>query len=181
MEASRQEAAAKSLWGTDFYRQDARIAPLRGALAVFGLTIDDIGIASFHGTGTQANDVNESDVLNAQMLHLGRSQGNPLPAVMQKYLTGHPKGAAAAWMLNGVLQSLDTGLVPGNRNADNIEAKLRAFDHVYYPSQTIQTDSLKAGLLKSFGFGQVGGEVLVIHPDYGILMNYFLLYRSPIS
>jgi fatty acid synthase subunit beta len=25
---------------------------------------------------------------------------------------------------------------------------------------------LKAGLLKSFGFGQAGGEILIIHPDY---------------
>jgi len=56
------------------------------------------------GGRPQANDYNESDVLNQQMTHLGRTLGNPLPAIMQKYLTGHPKGAAAAWMLNGLLQ-----------------------------------------------------------------------------
>ncbi|KAJ2118832.1 fatty acid synthase alpha subunit Lsd1, partial [Coemansia sp. RSA 720] len=28
------------------------------------------------------------------------------------------------------------------------------------------TTGIKAALLKSFGFGQVGGELLVIHPDY---------------
>ncbi len=52
-EAARQESAALSLWGNDFYRQDPRISPLRGALAVYGLTIDDVGVTSFHGTGTQ--------------------------------------------------------------------------------------------------------------------------------
>ncbi|KAJ1727530.1 hypothetical protein LPJ61_004520, partial [Coemansia biformis] len=31
---------------------------------------------------------------------------------------------------------------------------------------TIQTAGIKAALLKSFGFGQVGGELLVVHPDY---------------
>jgi 3-oxoacyl-(acyl-carrier-protein) synthase len=36
--------------------------------------------------------------------------------VCQKYLTGHPKGPAAAWMLNGLLQALNDGIVPGNRN-----------------------------------------------------------------
>lgn len=101
IEVSRRERAAKRLWGHDFWQGDARIAPLEGALSQFGLTIDDISVASFHGTGTKANDTNESDVVNKQLAHLGRTRGNLLPCVFQKYLTGHPKGAAAAWMLNG--------------------------------------------------------------------------------
>ncbi|KAF9438054.1 3-oxoacyl-[acyl-carrier-protein] synthase [Entomortierella beljakovae] len=165
-EAGRQHREALNLWGNQFYRQDPQIAPLRGALAAFGLTIDDIGVGSFHGTSTKANDKNESDVVNKQLEHLGRSKGNALPSVWQKYLTGHPKGAAAAWMMNGVLQVLQTGLIPGNRNADNIDDAMRKFEHVLYTSRSIQTDGVKAGLLKSFGFGQVGGEVLLIHSDY---------------
>ncbi|OMJ21424.1 Fatty acid synthase subunit alpha [Smittium culicis] len=165
-EAKRQENEAMDLWGNEFYRSDPRIAPLRGALAVYGLTIDDIGVASFHGTSTKANDKNESDVLNKQFHHLGRTPGNACPAIFQKYLTGHPKGPAASWMLNGMMQCLLSGIIPGNRNADNIDAEMDKFDFVLYPSQSIQTDGLKAGLLKSFGFGQVGGEVLVVHPEY---------------
>ncbi|KAG0203436.1 3-oxoacyl-[acyl-carrier-protein] synthase [Mortierella sp. GBA30] len=165
-EAKRQHREALNLWGNEFYRQDPQIAPLRGALASFGLTIDDIGVGSFHGTSTKANDKNESEVVNKQLEHLGRSKGNALPSIWQKYLTGHPKGAAAAWMLNGVLQVLQTGLIPGNRNADNIDDVMRQYEHVLYTSRSIQTDGVKAGLLKSFGFGQVGGEVLVIHSDY---------------
>lgn len=34
---------------------DPRIAPLRRALAVWGLTVDDIGVLSIHGTSTNAN------------------------------------------------------------------------------------------------------------------------------
>ncbi|KAG0363748.1 3-oxoacyl-[acyl-carrier-protein] synthase [Podila minutissima] len=165
-EAKRQHREALNLWGNEFYKQDPQIAPLRGALASFGLTIDDIGVGSFHGTSTKANDKNESEVVNKQMEHLGRSKGNALPSIWQKYLTGHPKGAAAAWMMNGVLQVLQTGLIPGNRNADNIDDTMRQFEHVLYTSRSIQTDGVKAGLLKSFGFGQVGGEVLLIHADY---------------
>ncbi|KAJ1924023.1 fatty acid synthase alpha subunit Lsd1 [Tieghemiomyces parasiticus] len=164
--ARRQEKEALQLWGNFFYRRQPEISPLRGALASFGLTIDDVGVASFHGTSTKANDKNESEVLNKQFAHLGRAVGNACPSIFQKYLTGHPKGAAAAWMLNGVLQVLQTGIIPGNRNADNIDAALRPYEYVLYPSRSIHTDGVKAGLLKSFGFGQVGGEVLVIHPDY---------------
>lgn len=35
-----------------------------------------------------------------------------------------------------------------------------------YPSKSIQTDGIKAGLLTSFGFGQVGGQALIVHPSY---------------
>ncbi|OMH81907.1 Fatty acid synthase subunit alpha, partial [Zancudomyces culisetae] len=165
-EAIRMERVAQSQWGMDFYKNDPRISPLRGALAVYNLTVDDIGVASFHGTSTVANDKNESDVFNQQFAHLGRTPGNACPAIFQKYLTGHSKGAAAAWMLNGVTQSILSGIIPGNRNADNIDSAMNKFDYILYPSTSIQTDGIKAGLLKSFGFGQVGGEVLVVHPDH---------------
>ncbi|OLY80881.1 Fatty acid synthase subunit alpha [Smittium mucronatum] len=165
-EAARQESEAMDVWGIEFFKNDPRISPLRGALAVYGLTVDDIGVASFHGTSTKANDKNESEVLNKQLRHLGRTPGNAIPAIFQKYLTGHPKGPASSWMLNGMIQSLLSGVIPGNRNADNIAAEMDKYDFVLYPSQSIKTDGLKAGLLKSFGFGQVGGEVLVVHPEY---------------
>eukprot|EP00121_Abeoforma_whisleri_P016242 Awhi_evm2s14909 len=58
-------------------------------------------------------------------------------------------------------------VIPGNRNADNIDGVLEKFNHLFFPSQTLYPSSrIKAALLKSFGFGQVGGECLVIHPDY---------------
>ncbi|KAJ2493399.1 fatty acid synthase alpha subunit Lsd1 [Coemansia sp. RSA 2050] len=165
-EVSRQYADALDSWGNSFWKRNAHISPLRGALAVWGLGIDDIGVASFHGTSTKANDKNESEIVERQLRHLGRTPGNLVFAVCQKYLTGHPKGPAAMWMLNGMVQSLATGLVPGNRNADNIAAELEQCEYLVYPSRAIQTPGLKAGLLKSFGFGQVGAECLVVHPDY---------------
>eukprot|EP01063_Lacrimia_lanifica_P028304 TRINITY_DN4106_c0_g1_i1.p2 TRINITY_DN4106_c0_g1~~TRINITY_DN4106_c0_g1_i1.p2 ORF type:complete len:1271 (+),score=736.51 TRINITY_DN4106_c0_g1_i1:60-3872(+) len=164
--ARRKESAALDTFGQGFYRNNASIAPLRGALAVWGLDVDDISVASFHGTSTQANDLNESEVVNTQVAHLGRSKGNLLPTVFQKWLTGHPKGAAAAWMLNGCLQMLEHQCVPGNRNADNVDGRLEKFSHLFFPSRTLHGIEVKAALLKSFGFGQVGGECLVLHPDY---------------
>lgn len=123
-EAQRQVKAALNMYGNDFWQQDERIAPLRGALATWGLTLDDLGVASMHGTSTVANDKNETGIISEQMKHLGKSKGCVTLCVFQKYLTGHPKGAAAAWQLNGALQMLATGLVPGNRNADNVISTL---------------------------------------------------------
>ncbi|KAI1435266.1 fatty acid synthase subunit alpha [Xylaria sp. CBS 124048] len=165
-EAERQEKEALRSFGNNFWKQDPTIAPLRGCLATWGLTIDDLGVASFHGTSTKANDKNESSVVCQQLRHLGRKKGNALMGIFQKYLTGHPKGAAGAWMFNGCLQVLNSGLVPGNRNADNIDEVMEKFDLIVYPSRSIQTDGVKAFSVTSFGFGQKGAQAIGIHPRY---------------
>jgi phosphopantetheine--protein transferase-like protein len=182
-EADHGIRMAKRRWGNFFFANASNegIAPLRGALAVFGLGIDDIRVASFHGTSTKLNDVNESEVTQRQMESLQRSEGNPLLVVCQKSLTGHPKGAAASWMLNGLLQIMSSGLVPGNRNADDIDAALREFTHLVYPSKSIQTDGIDAALMKSFGFGQAGAEILLIHPDHllsAIPSDLYIAYKK---
>ncbi|KIW85439.1 fatty acid synthase subunit alpha [Fonsecaea pedrosoi CBS 271.37] len=165
-EAIRQEKEAQFSLGNNFWKQDPTIAPLRGALATWGLTIDDLDVASFHGTSTVANDKNESEVLCKQMAHLGRKKGNAMLGIFQKYLTGHPKGAAGAWMFNGCLQVLNSGLVPGNRNADNVDQVMEKFDYIVYPSRSLQTDGIKAFSVTSFGFGQKGAQAIGIHPKY---------------
>ncbi|KAH6867587.1 hypothetical protein B0T10DRAFT_502320 [Thelonectria olida] len=165
-EATRQEEELLQGMGNHFWREDPSIAPIRGALATWGLTINDLTVTSFHGTSTQMNEKNESSVIQQQLQHLGREKGNPVMAVFQKHLTGHPKGAAGAWMLNGCLQILSTGLVPGNRNADNIDPAMEEFDHIVYPRHNIQTDGIKAFSLTSFGFGQKGAQAVGVHPKY---------------
>ncbi|KAH8900074.1 hypothetical protein GQ53DRAFT_816102 [Thozetella sp. PMI_491] len=165
-EAARQEREVLRSFGNNFWKADPSIAPIRGALATWGLTIDDLGVASFHGTSTKANDKNESSVICQQLAHLGRTKGNAVLGIFQKYLTGHPKGAAGAWMMNGCLQVLSTGLVPGNRNADNVDKVMQDFDYIVYPSRSIQTDGIKAFSVTSFGFGQKGAQVIGVHPRY---------------
>lgn len=165
-DAIKQVKDAQRQLGNEFWKNDPRISPLRGALATFNLTVDDLGVASFHGTSTKANDKNESATIDMMMQHLGRTEGNPVYGVFQKYLTGHPKGAAGAWMLNGAIQILNSGIVPGNRNADNIDKILEDFKYVLFPSRSIKTDGIKAVSVTSFGFGQKGGQAIVVHPDY---------------
>ncbi|ONH68727.1 Fatty acid synthase subunit alpha [Cyberlindnera fabianii] len=165
-EAQKQINQAKEYYGNFFHQNNPRIAPIRGALATFGLTVDDINVCSLHGTSTKANDKNESATLDMMFQHLGRTEGNPALTVFQKYLTGHPKGAAGAWMFNGVLQILNSGIVPGNRNADNIDKELEKFEYLLFPSKSIKTDGVKAASVTSFGFGQKGAQAIAIHSDY---------------
>ncbi|GME55513.1 hypothetical protein GTA08_BOTSDO12547 [Neofusicoccum parvum] len=165
-EVDQQRREALATYGNLFWKGDARISPIRGALAVWGLTIDDITVASLHGTSTRKNDSNESRIVHEQLRLLGRSLGNPVLAVCQKYLTGHSKGAAGAWMLNGCLQMLDSGFVPGNRNADNVDKDLEQYHNLAFLARGVQTAGVKAFSLTSFGFGQKAGQAIGVHPKY---------------
>lgn len=53
-EAAHQEKDALAMYGM-LEGSDPHIAPLRRALAIWGLTADDIGVLSIHGTSTNAN------------------------------------------------------------------------------------------------------------------------------
>ncbi|RDL30472.1 Fatty acid synthase alpha subunit [Venustampulla echinocandica] len=165
-EATRQTSEALNTWGNEFWKNNPQISPLAGSLGVWGLTVDDIDFASFHGTSTVMNDKNESEVIQQQLSHMGRKEGHPIYGIFQKYLTGHPKGAAGAWMFNGCLQVLDSGIIPGNRAADNIDAKLEKNDLIFFPNRSIQMAGLKAFSVTSFGFGQKGAQAIGIHPKY---------------
>lgn len=164
--AEREEKEARRRFGNAFWTHDSRISPLRGALAVWNLTADDIGVVSLHGTSTELNEKNEVEVLHRQLAQLGRTPGNAALAVCQKYLTGHPKGAAAAWMLNGCCQILESGRVPGNRNADNVDAALAPWENLVFPNRSVQVGAVSAFSVTSFGFGQKGAQALGVHPKY---------------
>ncbi|KAI0749711.1 fatty acid synthase [Daedaleopsis nitida] len=164
-EAARQEKDAIATYGM-LEGVDPRVAPLRRALAVWGLTADDLGVLSIHGTSTGANEKNETHIWNDVFTNLGRTSGNAVPIMAQKSLCGHSKGGSAAWQLAGLLQSVESGIVPGNRNADNIDANFKQHTYLIFPSKTIHTDGIRAGVMSSFGFGQVGGTCMIVHARY---------------
>lgn len=64
------------------------------------------------------------------------------------------------------MQTLQSALIPPNRNADNITPELKKFSHLFFPSKAIQHVVLQSALVTSFGFGQVGGDALVLHPRH---------------
>ena len=62
-EVARQDKDALATYGM-IEGADPRISPLRRALAVWGLTADDIGVLSIHGTSTGANASTTLQFLN---------------------------------------------------------------------------------------------------------------------
>jgi len=151
-----------------FYRDDSAISPLRGSLAVFGLDGDDVAFVSKHDTSTNANDSNESKLHARLAAQLERTPHLPLPVISQKSLTGHSKGAAAAWQLIGALQAMQDGVIPANRNLEDVAPNLREIEPLAFSDRDVRARStiLRAALVTSLGFGHVGAIVCVIHPHF---------------
>ncbi|KAJ6512975.1 fatty acid synthase [Mycena sanguinolenta] len=164
-EAAQQDKDALSMYGM-LEGTDPRVAPIRRALAVWGLAADDVGVLSIHGTSTKANEENETRIWNDIFTTIGRTSGNAVPIMAQKSLLGHSKGGSAAWQMAGLLQTVTTGIIPGNRNSDNVDSHFRDRRFLMFPSKSIHTDGVRAGVMSSFGFGQVGGIALVVNPRY---------------
>ena len=112
------------------------------------------------------NDPSEADLHDRLQDALGRTPGNPLLVVSQKTVTGHAKGGAAAWQLDGVLRMLDTGAIPGNRNLESVDPLERGVRHLALGDRPIRlAEPPRAALLTSLGFGHVSAVLLVAHPD----------------
>jgi fatty acid synthase len=138
---------------------------LARALGRLGLSPDDLGAVSLHGTSTEANDKNECELHQRLALAIGRDPHLPLPVVAQKALTGHSKGGAAAWQLIGLCQALRDGVVPGLSRLEDPSPSLAARAPLVLPDAPAPMSLGKAALLTSLGFGHVGAAVLVAHPD----------------
>ena len=143
-------------------------SPLSAALQRLGLQADDIAVVSKHDTSTQMNDPNEADLHERIQAALQRTPGNPLLVVSQKTVTGHAKGGAAAWQVEGVLQMMERSVVPGNRNLETADPLLR--DGAFLtlgdrPLALAPQEPIRAALVTSLGFGHVSALLAIAHPD----------------
>jgi len=101
-------------------------------LAKLGVSADDIAVVSKHDTSTNANDPNESELHNTLAHAIGRTDGNPLFVISQKTLTGHAKGGACIFQVNGLTQLFKSGVIPANAALDCVDPKLQRDDHMVW-------------------------------------------------
>ncbi|MBT1174387.1 DUF1729 domain-containing protein [Bifidobacterium sp. LC6] len=146
-------------------------------LAALGVSADDIAVVSKHDTSTNANDPNESELHNTLAHAIGRTDGNPLFVISQKTLTGHAKGGACIFQVNGLTQLFKSGVLPANASLDCVDPKLKCDDHMVWLRKPLRIGGgedqfghetagrpVKAGLATSLGFGHVSGFVALVHP-----------------
>ena len=128
---------------------------------------NDIAVVSKHDTSTPVNDPHESELHEDIAAALGRDAGNPLCVVSQKALTGHAKGGAAAFQVQGLSQILATGIIPPNRSLDCVDPELRRFPHLTWLRRPLERGGagvIKCGLISSLGFGHISALLALVHP-----------------
>ncbi|WP_024541037.1 type I polyketide synthase [Bifidobacterium choerinum] len=136
-------------------------------LATLGVTPDDIAVVSKHDTSTNANDPNESELHNTLAHAIGREEGNPLFVISQKSLTGHAKGGACVFQINGITQLFRSGIVPANAALECVDPKLARDDYMVWLRRPLAIGTrrtVKAALATSLGFGHVSGFAAIVHP-----------------
>ena len=141
-----------------------RDSKLAKDLAALGVTADDIAVVSKHDTSTNANDPNESELHNTLAHAIGRADGNPLFVISQKTVTGHAKGGACIFQVNGLTQLFKSGVIPANAALDCVDPKLERDDHMVWLTKPLHVGKVKAGLVTSLGFGHVSGFGAIVNP-----------------
>ena len=113
-------------WSCDGYHVTApepsgrqTASALRDALCEAGISADEIDCVVPHGTGTELNDVVESETLG----HVLGKRLSEIPVCSVKAMIGHTGGAAGAFScLTGAL-ILQHGLVPPMANTKSIDSR----------------------------------------------------------
>ena len=118
---------------------------LREALAAAGLAPEDIGYINAHGTGTQANDICETnaikDVFGAHAPELAISS--------TKGATGHTLGAAGCVELAMTVMAVSTGTLPPSANFTQAR---EGCDLDYVPNKG-RTHQVDHAISQNFAFG----------------------------
>ena len=87
--------------------------------------------------------------------------------ISQKSLTGHAKGGACIFQVNGITQLFTSGVVPANAALECVDPKLARDDHMVWLREPLNLGArgtVKAALATSLGFGHVSGFVALVHP-----------------
>ncbi len=122
---------------------------MQNALDDAGLNASDIDLIAAHGTGTQANDMTESKVIN-------RIYGTKTAVTANKSVLGHTMGAASALNVITIVLAMRKGIMPKISNVRAIDPSCK----INVLTENKQ-NRIKYGQANGFAFGGNNGVVIL--------------------
>lgn len=120
------------------------------ALESAGLTPQDIGFISSHGTATEFGDLEESWATYGVFK-------NSVPVSGIKGYTGHTLGACGAIEAWLVIQMMNKGWFNPNLNLENVDPKCAPLDYIMGEGREINTDYVMSN---NFAFGGINNSLI---------------------
>ena len=124
---------------------DGAARAMRAALKGSGLAPGDLDYIAAHGTGTPLNDVSETVAIKSAF----GEHAHRIPISSNKTAVGHMLGAAGAFSVMVLVQTLQNGVVHPTANLDNPDPEC---DLDYVPDEPREMP-VRVGMANAFGFG----------------------------
>ncbi|KAF8242157.1 hypothetical protein K440DRAFT_607820 [Wilcoxina mikolae CBS 423.85] len=140
---------------------------LRGIFNAFDINPDSINYLEAHGAGTQAGDSAELAAVNAAFALSNRQHKSTAPKLIVgsiKSNIGHLESCAGLAGIIKVVESLNRGIIPPQRNLSQINPKLDT-EHIAIPTTALAwPEGNRRASVNSFGFGGTNGHAVL---DWG--------------
>jgi nodulation protein E len=129
------------------------VAAIEGALADAGVSHEEIQYVNAHGTGTEANDLAETEAIR----RVFGGHADSLAISSTKSMHGHSLGAASAMELVATVLSLKHGLIPPTAN---FTSPGEGCDLDYVPN-VARPGNIDMAISNSFAFGGLNAVLAV--------------------
>jgi nodulation protein E len=126
---------------------------MRMAMEEAGVTPQDVDYINAHGTGTQLNDVTETQAIK----EVFKEEARRVAISSTKSMHGHAMGATGAIEMVATLMAMDRGVIPPTANYTRPDPQC---DLDYVPNQA-REKKVRAALSNSFAFGGLNAVLLV--------------------
>lgn len=120
------------------------------ALEDAGLTPEDIGYISAHGTATDRGDIAESHA-TAKLF------GSRTPISALKSFTGHTLGACGALEAMAAIEMMNSGWFHGTANLEQVDERCAALDYITGEGREIDTRHIASN---NFAFGGINTSLI---------------------
>jgi len=131
---------------------------IQNALRHAGINANEVDYINAHGTGTQANDITETDAIK----RVFGEHAKQLAVSSTKSMHGHALGASSALELIAMTMAIEHGIIPPTANFTIADEKC-GLDYV---PNNAREKAIKIAMSNSFAFGGLNAVIMLMQHNH---------------